>query len=560
MKVCWRALIRYGFIFWLLLCITDFLGITTVHTTRYDLDDLYEKPTAVKSLESRDESGTNKTEYPVVKFGWSLLIWNLLTFCFSLLVCGLMQSVGQTLVGTYKKYRNKYSLLQHQQAHSIYTKTVNASSRIPVIVKNPLMRASDTILTNFETLGKKTIEKSCPNLLMKRSGSNLSCLTEFNGRACRTLFRQDLIKHPGISSIDQLEIRYQQLKDELHRHQTTSLKDHAALSRKVENVTKAKREIEKQLTVMQKENRAAKQQLEEMVQEKAALLKKLENATKEFKSNTRSKKFALAKLEEVTTNVEELRQQLEQVTRDKEILEKKLKLLEVEYNKLHDRYIAAQQMSIARNQDDNLPERDENSQKFPNLAVENLHFSNESALQKTASVLASVSQTEVDMKMIQEKIKQLEKNLENLNISGDGLECYKPVEQFESDLSLSVAEITTDSQQRHANGSLTTFSGYSSNNSPRPNIWTQRVAELIGKNRNQFAKIQVLANQMQQKAKVLSGIKQSGDSSAEESSQSDEREPKRLVSSSIAFKNFLKSLNGLETVNKTQSLPHGIFK
>lgn len=89
--------------------------------------------------------------------------------------------------------------------------------------------------------------------------------------------------------------------------QTTSLKEHAVLSRKLESVNTEKKELVKELAVAQKENRAAKQQLEELLQEKTALVKKLENATKEFKCNTKTKKVALAKLEEVTNNVEDLR-------------------------------------------------------------------------------------------------------------------------------------------------------------------------------------------------------------------------------------------------------------
>lgn len=109
------------------------------------------------------------------------------------------------------------------------------------------------------------------------------------------------------STEQHLELKCSKLREELHRLQTTSLKEHAALSRKLDSVNKEKKEISRQLAVAQKENRAAKQQLEELLQEKASLLKKLENATKEFKFNTKTKKFALARLEEVTGNVEELR-------------------------------------------------------------------------------------------------------------------------------------------------------------------------------------------------------------------------------------------------------------
>jgi len=54
---------------------------------------------------------------------------------------------------------------------------------------------------------------------------------------------------------------------------------------------------------------------------------------------------------------------LEQVSRDKEILEKKLKLLEIEYNKLHERHMASQQNMYNNNNNHNLPERDVEADK-----------------------------------------------------------------------------------------------------------------------------------------------------------------------------------------------------
>lgn len=47
-------------------------------------------------------------------------------------------------------------------------------------------------------------------------------------------------------------------------------------------------------------------------------------------------------------------------------------------------------------------------------------------------MLASVSQTELDMKKIQEKIRQLEKNLENLNLhSSNEFGCNRDLNQLD---------------------------------------------------------------------------------------------------------------------------------
>lgn len=90
------------------------------------------------------------------------------------------------------------------------------------------------------------------------------------------------------------------------------------------------------------------------------LVKRLENATKEYKCNTKTKKFALAKLEEATAAVDDLKQQLEQVTRDKEILENKLRMLECEYEKLQERLILNQGHDNFPEFHEHTPERDTN--------------------------------------------------------------------------------------------------------------------------------------------------------------------------------------------------------
>lgn len=79
------------------------------------------------------------------------------------------------------------------------------------------------------------------------------------------------------------------------------------------------------------------------------LLKRLDTATKELRSNTKSKKMALSKLEEATTTSDNLKKELEQMTRDKEILESKMKVLQDEYEKLQKRVLSKQSSNGSSN-------------------------------------------------------------------------------------------------------------------------------------------------------------------------------------------------------------------
>lgn len=63
--------------------------------------------------------------------------------------------------------------------------------------------------------------------------------------------------------------------------------------------------------------------------------------------------------------------------------------------------------------------------------------------------------------------------------------------------------------------------------------------------------IQALATKMQEKARFLGNIRGRAESVQDmDLTDSDEAEPKRLVSSSLAFKNFLKSLNKLDDAKR----------
>ncbi|KAG5872140.1 hypothetical protein JTB14_003478 [Gonioctena quinquepunctata] len=307
-----------------------------------------------------------------------------------------------------------------------------------------------------------------------------------------------------------------------------SLKERAMLSQKLEGITKEKKELSKSLAVTQKENRAAKQQLEELLQEKGVLIKKLENATKEFKSNIKSKKLALAKLEEVTSNVENLKQQLEQVTRDKEILENKLKVLEKEYEKLQERVILSNPQNFS-NQEQR-PERDvdaRNNEEGEECRQNQADNELSSSTEDMKTNLGSVSQTEMDMKKIQVKIKQLEKNLEIFNSKPD-------IPRGESDLSLSLVGNISESQVKTEDEN--DFSDYPFTNSPRLRYWGGKAGDVL----------QTLAAKVNDKVRFLDRIRETGETGPEENSSQESLDEAncstRIVSSSIAFQNFLKSL------------------
>lgn len=218
------------------------------------------------------------------------------------------------------------------------------------------------------------------------------------------------------------------------------MKEQAQMQKRLDLITKDKRELAKQLTMTQKENRAAKQQLEELLQEKFLLHQRLENATTEFKNNTKSKKVALAKLEEVTCktffnlflpmtfyflgNVENLKRQLEQVSRDKEILENKLSILQKEYEKLQERVLLYQS---AAETDVYPPERDTNQEYLKDMDKEKQESNDNSLMVNVFKHIdyytneqltfqpSSLSQTELDMEKVQMKINALEENLKNYN-------------------------------------------------------------------------------------------------------------------------------------------------
>ncbi|CAH1999745.1 unnamed protein product [Acanthoscelides obtectus] len=488
MKIHWRSLIVFGITFWAVLCLNDFFGgMPRYHSCELQQDrealsildkGIYENIDDVKRFMKETQFGQR-----VYKFGWTLLLWNTVTFMFCISFCFCAKTLSWVVLKMFIPRRSSQRILQ-MTAFSPLTQRSNSSlSKIPVKVGQLSGRSSDT---SIHIKPRMNQDASCPNLLAnkpRRNSSTDSKHQDFPLTAnsqvfydimetvpirpqCQTIYKNDRIFpcNDNERRFDKhLENQCAKLREEMAKLQATSLKEHAVLSRKLDAITKEKKDIAKLLTTVQKENRAAKQQLEELMQEKAALVKRLENATKEFKSNTKTKKIALQKLDEATANCENLNKQLEQVSRDKEILEGKLKLLEKEYEKLQERVIMSSKTNLD-NYQEHTPERD-NTMK--NISPHTGHLEVCQDMN-----LASVSQTEMDMKNIQVKIKQLEKNLENFNTTNPlG---YQNGEA-ESEISLSAQGNATDTARTEEETDVSEFFG----GGPRFRYWGGRAGDMV---------------------------------------------------------------------------------
>ncbi|CAH1999750.1 unnamed protein product [Acanthoscelides obtectus] len=438
----------------------------------------------------------------VYKFGWTLLLWNTVTFMFCISFCFCAKTLSWVVLKMFIPRRSSQRILQ-MTAFSPLTQRSNSSlSKIPVKVGQLSGRSSDT---SIHIKPRMNQDASCPNLLAnkpRRNSSTDSKHQDFPLTAnsqvfydimetvpirpqCQTIYKNDRIFpcNDNERRFDKhLENQCAKLREEMAKLQATSLKEHAVLSRKLDAITKEKKDIAKLLTTVQKENRAAKQQLEELMQEKAALVKRLENATKEFKSNTKTKKIALQKLDEATANCENLNKQLEQVSRDKEILEGKLKLLEKEYEKLQERVIMSSKTNLD-NYQEHTPERD-NTMK--NISPHTGHL-----------------------------------------------------EVCQSEISLSAQGNATDTARTEEETDVSEFFG----GGPRFRYWGGRAGDMIS----------ALALRMNEKVGILSNIRETrsdhGDLST--SSSPDIRPLDRIVSSSAAFQNFLRSLHNENRSNYT---------
>ncbi|XP_057657075.1 uncharacterized protein LOC130894343 isoform X2 [Diorhabda carinulata] len=522
MFIHWKSLLAFGLIFWLLLCATDLFG---GHPRGYiynveDYDLLYE----ALYMEKLDRS-----ENVILKlrdFGALLLLWNFATFVCSVIVCQFVKSCWWLIFNVkIKTILWKCLTLNFARTNSL-SKINSTVSKIPIKIK-PAPLTSLQVMDLKKRLALKS-DVSCPNFLRERTCSNLSDSTTKSAPRCHMLFRNNKIFIPPKEERFMDTRQITKLRAEILRLQSKFQKEHSDLLKKVDIANKEKKDINKQLLAIQKDNKTARQQIEELIQEKGMLLKKLEIATKDIKSNTKSKKAVMTKLEELTISSETLKQELEQVSRDKNILENKLKVLQGEYEKLQERIILPSDVNFREDYHVNTPERDTNDR--------NINNTNTNKMEKTQSIgrfsektdieQQSISQTELDMKNIQVKIKQLEKNLENFNAE-------KPEFNFKKsdpELNLNFGD------NKNVYDEDTDNDYFFPNTSPRLRYWSGRAGDVI----------QSLASKVNDKVRCLNNIKEKCETEVDEySSQEsleDLRTPRRIVSSSVAFQKFLKNL------------------
>nr|CAI5838357.1 unnamed protein product [Callosobruchus analis] len=585
MKVHWRSLIVFGITFW-------------VDKEELSILDkgIYKNLDNVKQFIKETQFGQR-----LYNFGWTLLLWNTVTFIFCLSFCFCAKTLSWVLWKMFMPGRSGQQILQMATFSTMPQRSNSSLSKIPVKVRQLCGRSSDTNINIKPKIGQ---DASCPNLLTKklnRGSSTANSQVFYDSMEtvplkpqCQTIYKNDRIFPDNESErkFDKhLENQCEKLREEMVKLQANSLKEHAVLSRKLEAVTKEKKDMAKLLATLTyeemstllaqieailnsrpliplspdpsdcdvltpahfligrrlisvpdpnlidiKTTRLSRFQLIQQhnqvfwkrwsaeylheLQERtkwkqwqqqlklgtlvllrddqapplcwrlgrvqalhpgpdgvarvasirtpqgiAALVKRLENATKEFKNNTKTKKFALQKLDEATANAENLKKQLEQVTRDKEILEGKLRLLEKEYEKLQERVIMSSKTNLDNYHERTcMPERD-SSDKRADQAMGHLEVC------QVKRKLGNSITTEIDMKKIQVKIKQLERNLENFNSSSPtGLQNV----EAESEISLSAQGNATDTGRTEEETDVSDFFG----SSPRFRYWGGRAGDM----------------------------------------------------------------------------------
>ncbi|KAK4876141.1 hypothetical protein RN001_012563 [Aquatica leii] len=195
-----------------------------------------------------------------------------------------------------------------------------------------------------------------------------------------------------------MEKQCAKLRDEMIAIQSTSLKEHATISKKLEIALREKRELCKRLNAINRESNAARQQVEQLLSEKCSLLERLECATKEFKHNTKCKKTALAKLEESQVSVALLMKEIENYRNEKNALEDKLKKLNMENQHLKD-CITYYEHSRNTVEDTNVVKEQEKSINTFQEAMRNDE---------------NLSQSHKDVQRVQKRLLDLEKSLDKL--------------------------------------------------------------------------------------------------------------------------------------------------
>ncbi|XP_044755406.1 NF-kappa-B essential modulator-like isoform X2 [Coccinella septempunctata] len=548
MYIYWKPLLLLGFLFWIALFSTDVLRHHKIFKSYIPEPPHIFSSTKKETVEQKKSSSTvfleaTSSDKLGSDLGLTMILVNIVIFVVSLIFC----SIAKFFAAVICKYMKKTEGVQSKEPEKIAP-----VEPVPI---------GDTIRGRIVSLAAVSEEK-----VLKTTSSSNTELRESSDQICQTIFHTSV----PLKYDQALRSECSRLREELLTVQTNSIKEHALLSRKLDAVTKEKRDLNKRLNVSLKENNVAKTQIEELMEEKKALQKRLDNVTKESRLNTKTKKIALAKLEEISASVEDLKGQLEQVTRDKEILQGKLRVLKNEYEKMQERLRLMQLKETHRMNEDRetvrqleraeRAEKDGNSNESTNEKLNEEQSTAESSQSSLNRIISKesvflpyvISQTELDMKNIQMKILQLEKSMKGF---GSRTNILEEISRFDEDAEQNLAESINRSSEEAEKLDDRLGSVLAKMKATREDLTCKKTYDEI--------KVQMLRSALKEKIKILENIKERGDESSRtgclseattvgdeefEMSSEEASSSPRFLSNSQAFQRFLKNIGAEATM------------
>ncbi|XP_017774448.1 PREDICTED: uncharacterized protein LOC108561143 [Nicrophorus vespilloides] len=372
MRVCWKVLCCFGLVFWSSMCCIENIFGSILRKNEFSsrLEDLEEssKPSYKAIYDSKFEVQ-------------QILLWSFFSFTLAICVCYLMNLIKHAL--SKRVPSADYEIIQPAIQHStVLNVTSSASkSKIPVLV---------TLLESKKSKPVEDIEEVVEFVKPTILDAVKDFPVTMNLSKAETELKESLSNHA--------QQRCSKMKDEMVELQVNSWREHSALVRKVEHLSKEKRELMKQLSVANKENKYTKQQLDDILNDRALLIKRLESATKEIKMNTATKQMTLEKLEEAFMFSNQMKDKMSVISREKDHLENKLKKLESQYKIMVEKQGGDSNCRLTDVTDDVLEDFEKESVKE-----------------------VDISQSERDIQKVQTKLLDLERSLEKMRLLSSGV-------------------------------------------------------------------------------------------------------------------------------------------
>ncbi|CAH1134214.1 unnamed protein product [Ceutorhynchus assimilis] len=585
-KIGWSTLIGYGIIFWVFLCLTDLLGppYTDVITVK-EIEELCRKP------------DLNQPEFTTSQL--FIVIGNSLLVMLTMVLCTMFIITSRIAWSIFSKCRNKEpfsktcSLNQYPEQASSRNIPVSSSNKnveVQTKVDNLLKRygrnldvtakTSKTCLLNecptekvessrkipfiWDQSPNKNgdVQKSCPNLVAKRSGNNLETI-DHTAKTCRSLYRTNLSipENGDLGTEEQLNIECETLKEEMHRVQNFSIKEHSYLSRNLVDALKENKELTKQIVVLTNENTIFKKQIRYLFQQREMLTQELELAKVQFQSFLEKSQAVEAKFKQFSDNIENLKKNLVQAFENHKVLEYNLLVSDIEIIKLNSRVtkmLIRWQQPLSSELDYRTKQLLEIDDKNGSYVRKNMAIScgecKKNPTQCTDPNQNAVTRSAMDIMKIKEKLKELEEHFENLaSTSDDDNSSRNSLEPKVTLSGTAIGSLKTNEIQEKLNKleknarNLTRVSDKYDQNSTKSSDdhdntnTTYATMEIQDPIRIHLAKCKQFGN-------MRTG-----------STPNFIQEPKRLVSSSIAFNNFMKNLNKFDAPKKIISINQGIY-